>query len=485
MKRVLPFITLFIVLAMISSACSVLSTAANQLESQATAIAGSLMPQAQPTDPTAGGQAPSGPTAEVITPEATSPGATPPAFFSGPITPVPSATMVSPANPTNTASQASGAAGVPNTGSPEAIAAVEGALEAIYNKVNPSVVSIQVLSQGSSANGNGNGGSPFGNQGNGVSASAGSGFIWDTNGHIVTNNHVIDGATQIDVSFFDGSTVRAKLVGADPDSDLAVIQVNVPADLLHPVTLADSKQVKVGELAVAIGNPFTLSGSMTVGIVSGLNRTLPSDNTSSSNSQAYQIPDIIQTDASINPGNSGGVLVDIQGNVIGVTSAIESPVQSSSGVGFVIPSTLVSKVVPSLISTGKYLHSWMGISGVSLDPDISQAMNLNPGQRGALIEDVTPGGPGDKAGLHASTQSTTILGQSFNVGGDVIIAVDGTPIRTMDELIAYMADNTEPGQTVKLTIIRGGQQSEVSLTLGERPPSNSSTSPSSSPTISP
>ncbi len=338
---------------------------------------------------------------------------------------------------------------------PESVAAYEGTLENIYSQVAPSVVNINVVLQSGNLPGQNSG-------------ALGSGFIWDTQGDIVTNNHVVDGATDIQVAFSDGTTYPAKVVGTDPYSDLAVIKVNAPANLLKTVTMADSTKVKVGQIAIAIGTPFGLQGSMTVGIVSAIGRELPVDQ-GSSQTGSYQIPDIIQTDAAINPGNSGGVLVDDQGQVIGVTAAIQSGTGSNAGIGFVIPSVIVNKVIPSLISTGAYKHSWLGISGLSLTPDLAQAMNLSAQQRGALIETVTAGGPSEAAGLHASQNTTTISGQSVQVGGDVIIGIDQQPVTTMDDVIAYLATNTEVGQKVTLTILRNGSQQNIDVTLGERP----------------
>ncbi len=349
---------------------------------------------------------------------------------------------------------------------PETVNAYEGALEAIYKQVSPSVVNINVVLQTSGFNAQG---------GNGA---LGTGFIWDTQGHIVTNNHVIDGATSIEVNFPDGSIYTAKVVGTDPYSDLAVIKVdNVPAELLKPVTMGDSSKVQVGQIAIAIGTPYGLQGSMTVGIISAIGRQLPVDQ-GSSTAGAYQIPDIIQTDAAINPGNSGGVLVDDQGQVIGVTFEIQSGTGSNAGIGFVIPSAIVTKVVPSLISTGTFQHSWLGISGLSLTPDLAQAMNLSPQQRGALIETVTAGGPSDKAGLRASNNTVTISGQDVQVGGDVIIGIDQQPVKAMDDVIAYLASNTTAGQKVTLTILRNGVQQNVDVTLGVRPASTSNQQPS-------
>ena len=342
---------------------------------------------------------------------------------------------------------------------------LEQTLEQIYGQVNPAVVAIQVVEQASASSAN-----PFFNNPgqNAPQAQAlGSGFVWDKDGHIVTNNHVVDGASKISVTFSDGTTVPATVVGNDPDSDLAVLKVNYPADQLQPVKVADSAQVKVGQLAVAIGNPFGHENTMTVGFVSAIGRSIPADGGTSNVS--YTIPDVIQTDAPINPGNSGGVLLDDQGRVMGVTAQIDSPVRASVGIGFVIPSNIVSKVVPELIKSGKYEHSWLGISGGTLIPDMATAMNLKSDQRGALVNQVTSSGPADKAGLRGSTQQTTINGESVNVGGDVIIAINGQPVKTFDDLVAYLFSSTSVGQTVTLTILRDGQQQDVKVTLEARP----------------
>ena len=358
------------------------------------------------------------------------------------------------------------------------LSAYETTLENVYSQVNPSVVNIRVVQkQDVSSSGSsllpffsfpGLPGGPQIPQAPQYSQALGSGFLWDQQGHIVTNNHVIDGADKVEVTYSDGTTVSAKVVGKDPDSDLAVIKVDTPANQFQPVQLADSTQVKVGQLAIAIGNPFGLQGTMTVGIVSALGRTLPvgGDNQTG---LAYTIPDIIQTDAPINPGNSGGVLVNDQGQVIGVTSAIESPVQANSGIGFVIPSALVQKVVPALIKNGGFQHPYLGISGMALTPDLAKAMKLNAGQRGALIEDITLGGPADKAGLHGSDRQVTIDGRDIGVGGDIIVAVNDTPVKTMDDFIAYLTDQTEVGQKASLTVLRNGKEITLDVTLGARP----------------
>ncbi len=358
-----------------------------------------------------------------------------------------------------------------------AIAALEGTLEQIYTQVNPSVVNIQVV-QTTLASAStfpqfpGFPNIPSQPQ---VQHVLGSGFVWDTQGHIVTNNHVVEGADKIMVTFYDGSAVPAEVTGTDPDSDLAVIKVDVPADQLQPVQVADSTQVKVGELAIAIGNPFGLQGTMTMGIVSALGRTLPTES-GTAQGQYYSIPDIIQTDAPINPGNSGGVLVDDSGRVIGVTAAIESAVQSSAGIGFVIPSQIVRKVVPALIETGHYDQPWIGISGTSLIPDLATAMGLAADQRGTLVVDVVPGSPAAKAGLQGSDRQIQIDGQTARVGGDVIVAVDEQPVQDFEDLIAYLANSTEVGQTITLSVLRDAKQETIDLTLAARPSSEASTS---------
>jgi serine protease Do len=348
------------------------------------------------------------------------------------------------------------------------LASYEGTLETIYSQVSPSVVSIHVVSQTTAS------ASPFGRRGGSggttVSEALGSGFVWDMNGDIVTNNHVVDGATTIDVTFSDGENFPATVVGTDVFSDLAVIKVKVDSSLLHPVSMGDSSQVKVGQLAIAIGNPFGLQNTMTVGVISGLGRTLPAgSNGSSTTGPSYTIPEIIQTDAPINPGNSGGVLLDDQSNVLGVTAAIASNTDSSAGIGFVIPSSIVSRVVPSLIQTGSYQHPYLGISGTSLDASINNAMSLPANQQGALVETVTAGGPADKAGLKGSNNNLTINGQTAAVGGDVIIAFNGQKVKSMDDLIAQLEEGGTIGQKVTLTILRNGKQMTIDLTPGARP----------------
>ena len=348
---------------------------------------------------------------------------------------------------------------------------LQGRLEEIYAAANPSVVNIRVIAQANvSMGGQAIPGAP-------MAMGEGSGFVWDRQGHIVTNNHVVANASKISVTFADGATVPATVVGTDPESDLAVIKVDPTAVNLQPVTVGDSTQVKVGQFVVAIGNPFGLEGSMTFGIVSALGRSLPASNEGSLMGQGstYTIPDIIQTDAPVNPGNSGGVLLDLNGNLIGVPSAIESPVRASSGVGFAIPSAIVKQVAPELIRSGKFVHPWIGISGGTLSSAVAQEMGLPRTQRGALIVDVTADSPAEKAGLIGGKRQATIDGQQVRVGGDIITAVEGQPVRRFEDLVTYLARHGTVGQTIKLTILRDGKELNVSLTLAARPTAQQAT----------
>jgi S1-C subfamily serine protease len=333
------------------------------------------------------------------------------------------------------------------------LSTVQSTFEQIYQNVNPSVVNIQVSED----------------LGYTTSSGEGSGFVWDEEGHIVTNNHVVEDATSITVIFADGTELDAELVGADPESDLAVIQVDASTVELRPVTLADSQAVQVGDLVIAIGNPYGLSGTMTQGIVSALSRSLTVDEENAYTTGSYTIPDIIQTDAAINPGNSGGVLVDVQGHVVGVTAAIQSSSGSNSGIGFVIPSNIVARVVPVLITDGSYDHPRLGISGATLTSSIAEQAGLDEDLQGILIISVTANGPADQAGLIASTQTQqrSRNGQTTTTvsGGDVITAIDGNSIATFEDLTSYLFNFTEVGQTVSLTIVRDGVEQTIPVTL--------------------
>ncbi|MCL4530969.1 MAG: trypsin-like peptidase domain-containing protein, partial [Chloroflexi bacterium] len=290
---------------------------------------------------------------------------------------------------------------------------------------------------------------------------------------------------KVEVDFNSGYKTYGTVIGTDLDSDLAIVKVNAPASELHPLTIGDSSQVKVGQTVVAIGNPFGFNGTMTVGIVSGLGRTLDSEHaapnapsTPGSGSQAqpqtfFTAGDIIQTDAAINPGNSGGPLFNLNGEVIGVNRAIQTTNFTStgepvnSGIGFAIASNILKRVVPTLISSGKYDYPYLGISSLpSLSLDEIQALGLTQ-DTGAYVTDVAAGGPADKAGIKAGTQPTSI--QGLNAGGDLIVAIDGHPVLQFDDLLAYLIENKSPGDTVVLTVLRGTQKQDITVTLGKRP----------------
>ncbi len=290
-----------------------------------------------------------------------------------------------------------------------------------------------------------------------------SGFVWDQQGHIVTNNHVVQDAEKVEVAFLDGTTVPAEIVGTDPDADLAVLQVDLPEEQLRPVELGDSDSVFVGQRAIAIGNPFGQEWTLTTGVISAVGRTLPSG------TSQFSIPRMIQTDAAINPGNSGGPLLDSDGRVIGVNAVILTESQVSSGVGFAIPVNSLNRVVPVLIAKGRYAYAWLGIVGRDLDRDTALAMELSPDQRGALVVGVVQNSPADEAGLRESSQTTRIDGTEISIGGDIIVAVDGQPVRAMDDLVDYLVEQARPDQQVQLEILRHSETAFLDVTLVERP----------------
>jgi S1-C subfamily serine protease len=288
----------------------------------------------------------------------------------------------------------------------------------------------------------------------------GSGFVYDLEGHILTNYHVIEDANTIQVTFLDGNVTNANSVGEDPYSDLAVIKVSSGATTLHPVVLGNSSALTVGEPVAAIGNPFGLSDTITSGIVSALGRELEAPG-------GYLIIDVIQVDAAINPGNSGGPLVNLRGQVVGVNTAIISGSGTFAGVGFAIPSDTAKRELTDLITRGTYIHPWVGISGTDVTLAIAQYITLEKPQ-GFLIVEVVAGSPADQAGLQGGTDSVVIDGQEIMIGGDVIVGVDDQPVRKLNDLVVYIERNKHPGDTVSLTIIRDGQQQLINLTLGER-----------------
>jgi S1-C subfamily serine protease len=292
----------------------------------------------------------------------------------------------------------------------------------------------------------------------------GAGFVYDNQGHIVTNAHVVEAAQSVFVTFHDGLTFPATVVGTAPDADLAVIRVDDTRAVLTPLTLGDSDAVQVGQRAIAIGNPFGLSNTMTEGIISALGRSLPGNQ-----SNQFRIPYILQTDAAINPGNSGGPLLNFRGEVIGVNTAIRSRVQQSAGIGFAVPSTIIKFTVDELIANGKIEYSFLGITGTTLDSDINEAIGLDINFKGVLVTNIAPGGPAEIAGLVGSTESVeTPLGQ-VPAGGDIIIAVDGNKLTVFEDLLGYLFTRTKPGDKVMLSIIRNGESLEIEVTLAPRP----------------
>ncbi len=321
----------------------------------------------------------------------------------------------------------------------------------IYNRVSPSVVSINV--SGTSLDG-----SQFG--------ASGTGFVIDKDGHIVTNDHVVADSSQIEVNFLDGTIVKGEIVGLDPDSDLAVIKVDLPAAQLIPITFGDSDKLFIGESTLAIGSPFSQRWTLTTGIVSALGRTI-------SGQTRYSVGSVIQTDAAINPGNSGGPLLNLQGEVIGVNSQILSETRSNSGIGFAIPSNLVKRVADILITKGSVDYSYLGIQGASnLDLALIEALNIPNNTRGVVISRVEQGGPAALAGLKSASQPTLINGENVPTNADIITAIDGIQITDMSGLVSYLAINTQPGQKIDLTVLRNGQQITLPVTLDARPANN-------------
>lgn len=304
----------------------------------------------------------------------------------------------------------------------------------------------------------------------------GSGFVYDKSGHVITNYHVVvpgsNNNDELQVSFLDGNVYSAELVGFDQFADLAVLKVNnITSDKLMPLSLANSSALRIGETVVAIGNPFGLSGSMTVGIVSGLGRLLPSNENGENlpgATSSFSIPNIIQTDAAINPGNSGGPLIDTQGSVIGINTAIFSNTGVYSGVGFAIPSNTISKVVTSLVQTGSYRHPYIGIVGLSLTPDLSKQIGVSQ-TKGFLITSITDGSPAEKADLKAGTSTKTYNGREINTGGDIILKIDNREVTKIDDILAYLESQKQVGDNVHLTIQRDNAIRELDLVLGERP----------------
>jgi len=289
----------------------------------------------------------------------------------------------------------------------------------------------------------------------------GSGFVFDKNGHIITNEHVVENSDIVTVTFLDGRSYNAEVVGVDAATDIAVIKVNADPSLLKPLHIGDSSNLKVGMGVAAIGNPFGLSGTMTSGIVSALGRLLPQET-------GFSIPDVIQTDAAINPGNSGGPLLNSRAEVVGINTAIQSATGEFTGVGFSIPSNTIAKIVPKLIADGTFSHPWVGISGRDIDPSLATALNLVDA-RGFLVVNVVEGSPAEKAGLKGSDETKEVDGVEYPFGGDVILAVDGKIVRQIDDILIHLQRYKSVGDEMVLEVLRDGRVTNFVVELDERP----------------
>jgi S1-C subfamily serine protease len=343
---------------------------------------------------------------------------------------------------------------------PSTVPAVAGkglTVNEIYKRMGPGVVQItSTIGASTSTDG----------QFQESSQALGSGFVLDKEGHIVTNYHVIDGATSIEVRFSNDDTLKATLVGSDPSTDVALLKVEANADALTPLSLADSTRVEVGDPVVAIGNPFGLERTVTTGIVSALQRAVKAPN-------GYSIDHVIQTDAAINHGNSGGPLLNTLGAVIGINSQIETGGSGDGnvGIGFAVPSNTVKSVIDQLLASGKVDHAYLGVSAIAITPDIAKSFNL-PVSEGLVIQTVGDGSGAAGAGLKVGTEQAVIAGESFRMGGDVIVSADGKSVGTIDELRDVVASH-KPGDKIELEIYRGGEKKTVTVTLGRQPTSPS------------
>jgi S1-C subfamily serine protease len=330
----------------------------------------------------------------------------------------------------------------------EQLAATSSVFTELYEAVSPSVVAISVSTTA---------------RGRIIGGGTGSGLVLDAGGHLLTNAHVVDGATEIEVEFYDGTLAWAHVVGTDADSDLAVLKVDVGASTLHPGSFRDSGTLTIGEIVLAIGSPFGQDWTLTTGIISGLNRTLQGQT-------QFSIGGVIQTDAAINPGNSGGPLLDLQGQVIGVNSQIATTTSSNSGVGFAVPSTLAQRVAQDLIERGLVEYSYLGISGTDITLSLIDSLGLPHATRGIYVSEVSGNGPAGRAGLRSAAGMVGVSGQAAPTSLDIITAIDGYAIKGMDDLVSYLANVTAPGQVVRLTVLRDGQEwVDVDVQLDKRP----------------
>lgn len=345
--------------------------------------------------------------------------------------------------------QASSAApaAVASTTSANAAPIESGVVSAVYERVNPAVVNVTTTAAGTG---------PFTN----LQQGTGSGFVIDLEGHVLTNYHVVKDTRQLEVTLADGTKAPATVVGSDPGNDLAVIKVNLPAEKLTVAELGDSSALRVGELAIAIGNPFGLTGTVTTGVVSAKGRTLPADS-------GRPIRDMLQTDAAVNPGNSGGPLLNSSGEVIGINTAIESPVQGSVGIGFAVPVNTAKRYLPQMLAGEQVQHPWLGISGVALTPDLAKELGLSV-QQGILLAEVTRGGPAASAGLRGGSGQVRTAATALPAGGDVITAVDGRRVASVEELADYL-ETKRLGDQVELRVLRGGEHLTVQVKLAAWP----------------
>tara|TARA_B100000614_G_scaffold191229_1_gene172241 strand:- start:1213 stop:2343 length:1131 start_codon:yes stop_codon:yes gene_type:complete len=289
----------------------------------------------------------------------------------------------------------------------------------------------------------------------------GSGFVYSDEGYVITNQHVVQDAKKVMITFLDGEAYIGNVIGVDRDLDIAVVKVEPTNTYLQPIKIGDSSKLKVGEKIAAIGNPFGLSGSMTSGIVSQMGRLLPQES-------GYSIPDVIQTDAAINPGNSGGPLINMKGEVVGINTAIQSATGEFSGIGFAVPSNTVKKVVPVLIQDGVFKHPWMGISGTDVDPELAEVRELNS-SKGFLVVSVIEGSPAETAGLLGVTETKEMDGREYALDGDIILSIDGETVRKISDILVHLQREKSVGDQMVLSVNRNGEILELTMILEERP----------------
>jgi S1-C subfamily serine protease len=338
------------------------------------------------------------------------------------------------------------------------LAAEDQVLINLYQRVSPAVVNIEVTQRTSAFTG---------------AAASGSGFVYSADGYIITNAHVVQDSAEIMVTFSDGYITTGEIVGTDDYSDLAVLRVEVVSERLVPVVMGNSSQLQVGQRVVAIGNPFGLQSSMTQGIVSAVGRALPSAQLINQSNQRFNNPSIIQVDAPINPGNSGGPLLNLSGEVVGINAAIRTESGIFEGVAFAVPSNTLARVVPQIIETGSAEYSWLGVSTFPEETGFSVAalaevLSLAI-DYGILVEDVSPGSPAEQAGLLGGDHIERVRGIDLTLGGDIITAVNGMRVSDLDQLLAYLVENTSPGDIITLTVMRGSETLDIDVTLGVRP----------------